>query len=255
MSTDVERIEFLGCEFSKIQQIDDVIEFLICSSQKKMTYIVTPNVDHIVKLTDQTFNTEFYSAYQNADLVINDSRVLSGLAWLSSIKLPAIPGSDITATIFAKLYPGTKILLLSNSEEAFHRLSEKYPKLKFTHLIPPPRLLDSDESIDSCVASAIKGSFDFVFLAFGTPQQEIVAHRIFKRSTEPMAILCVGASLDFIGGNTIRAPIWIRRFGFEWLYRLLREPKRLWRRYLLEGPKIFVIFIRWYFARYYGPHN
>jgi N-acetylglucosaminyldiphosphoundecaprenol N-acetyl-beta-D-mannosaminyltransferase len=57
--------------------------------------------------------------------------------------------------------------------------------------------------------------------------------------------LCVGASLDFIGGRVNRAPLWMRTARLEWLHRLASEPKRLWKRYLLEGPKIFWLWAKW----------
>ena len=55
--------------------------------------------------------------------------------------------------------------------------------------------------------------------------------------------LCVGASIDFLTGKSIRAPLWLQKMGLEWAYRLAREPMRLWRRYLVESPKVFRIFM------------
>jgi hypothetical protein len=57
--------------------------------------------------------------------------------------------------------------------------------------------------------------------------------------------LCVGASLDFLGGKARRAPLWMQRARLEWLHRLLREPRRMWHRYLVEGPKILLLWQRW----------
>ena len=57
--------------------------------------------------------------------------------------------------------------------------------------------------------------------------------------------LCVGASLDFLAGKVKRAPAWMQKTRLEWLYRLASEPKRMWKRYLVEGPKIFIIWAKW----------
>ena len=57
--------------------------------------------------------------------------------------------------------------------------------------------------------------------------------------------LCVGASLDFLGGKARRAPVWVQRARLEWLHRLVQEPGRMWRRYLVEGPKVFLLWQRW----------
>jgi exopolysaccharide biosynthesis WecB/TagA/CpsF family protein len=57
--------------------------------------------------------------------------------------------------------------------------------------------------------------------------------------------LCIGASIEFLSGARRRAPRWMQRAGLEWAFRLLSEPRRLWRRYIVEGPRIFVIWYRW----------
>jgi exopolysaccharide biosynthesis WecB/TagA/CpsF family protein len=56
---------------------------------------------------------------------------------------------------------------------------------------------------------------------------------------------CIGAALEFITGQTKRAPVLARRLGLEWAHRLLTDPRRLWRRYLVEGPAIFLLALRW----------
>ena len=56
-------------------------------------------------------------------------------------------------------------------------------------------------------------------------------------------ICCVGAAVDFLSGTTARAPESVQRLGLEWLHRLLSEPRRLWRRYLIDGPKIFLLYL------------
>jgi exopolysaccharide biosynthesis WecB/TagA/CpsF family protein len=61
--------------------------------------------------------------------------------------------------------------------------------------------------------------------------------------------LCVGASMDFLSGSRKRAPQWMQQARLEWLFRLLDEPQKLWRRYLVEGPKIFRIWLAWRKAR------
>ena len=81
--------------------------------------------------------------------------------------------------------------------------------------------------------------FRFCFLAVGSPQQEVLAHALQQRARARGLALCVGASLNFITGSERRAPLWMQHGGLEWLYRLLQDPRRLARRYLLRGPRIF----------------
>ena len=82
-------------------------------------------------------------------------------------------------------------------------------------------------------------------LAVAMPQQEILALRVAQAGGAVGVGLCIGASLDFLTGRKARAPLWMRKASLEWLHRLLSEPKRLWRRYLVEGPRIFLLTMKW----------
>jgi N-acetylglucosaminyldiphosphoundecaprenol N-acetyl-beta-D-mannosaminyltransferase len=84
---------------------------------------------------------------------------------------------------------------------------------------------------------------DVLFLALGSPKQEIWAHRIRERM-KPAVVIGVGASFDFLAGTAKRSPKWISGLGLEWLYRLAHEPRRLWRRYLVRDPKFAGIVLR-----------
>jgi exopolysaccharide biosynthesis WecB/TagA/CpsF family protein len=79
-----------------------------------------------------------------------------------------------------------------------------------------------------------------IVLGMGMPRQEEVACVLRDALTQPCLIVCGGAIIDFLGGKTPRAPVWMRRLGFEWLYRLAQEPTRLFRRYVLGNP-IFLL--------------
>lgn len=88
---------------------------------------------------------------------------------------------------------------------------------------------------DRCVATIAAARPDLVILGMGMPRQERIAARLAGELERPTLIVNGGAILDFMGGRFPRAPQWLRRIGLEWLYRLLKEPRRLWRRYVLGG--------------------
>ena len=88
------------------------------------------------------------------------------------------------------------------------------------------------------------GSFRFCFLAIGSPQQEIIAQKLKERGKVRGLALCIGAAINFLTGIEQRAPHWMQEAGLEWLYRLTRDPRRLWKRYLVRGPKIFLLLPR-----------
>jgi exopolysaccharide biosynthesis WecB/TagA/CpsF family protein len=84
----------------------------------------------------------------------------------------------------------------------------------------------------------------FTFLAVGSPQQEMIAAAVAAMPGATGTALCIGASLDFITGRERRAPRLMRRLSLEWAYRLLSDPRRMWRRYLVEGPRVFIMAAR-----------
>jgi exopolysaccharide biosynthesis WecB/TagA/CpsF family protein len=84
-----------------------------------------------------------------------------------------------------------------------------------------------------------------VFLVVGAPQQEMIAKAALDRGDCRGVGLCIGVSLEFLAGKVQRAPNWMQQARLEWAFRLLAEPRRLWRRYLVEGPKIFALWFKW----------
>jgi N-acetylglucosaminyldiphosphoundecaprenol N-acetyl-beta-D-mannosaminyltransferase len=101
--------------------------------------------------------------------------------------------------------------------------------------------IESPQALEECLRFVEDGSpFRFCFLAVGSPQQERVAELLQRRGKARGLALCVGASINFLTGVERRAPRWMQHAGLEWLYRLLRDPRRLASRYLVRGPRIFL---------------
>ena len=107
------------------------------------------------------------------------------------------------------------------------------------------KLRHRPEAIRECADFIANNPARYVFLCVGSPQQEMIAKACSMRSDCVGLGLCVGASLEFLTGHVSRAPQWIQNARLEWLFRLLREPRRLWKRYLVDGPKIIGIWLRW----------
>ena len=106
-------------------------------------------------------------------------------------------------------------------------------------------LRNKPEAIAECAEFVADNPARFTFLCIGSPQQELVAEACLDRGDCTGLGLCVGASLDFLGGKADRAPKWMQTARLEWLHRLMLEPKRMWRRYLVDGPKVFLLWRRW----------
>lgn len=121
------------------------------------------------------------------------------------------------------------------------RLQERFPGLLVAGTLSPP-FHEPSESEDAAIVAAIEAARpDIVWVGFGTPKQErwMATHR--GRLGAPV-LIGVGAAFDFHAGVKVQAPRWIQRSGFEWLFRLLTEPRRLWKRYLVNNP-IFVALV------------
>jgi N-acetylglucosaminyldiphosphoundecaprenol N-acetyl-beta-D-mannosaminyltransferase len=122
------------------------------------------------------------------------------------------------------------------------RAKAEHPRLHVAYAVSPPfRALTEDE--DAAMAAEVKESGTrILFVGLGCPKQErwMAAH-----SPEiPAVMLGVGAAFDFYAGTVRRAPVWTRQAGLEWTVRLMREPGRLWRRYLLHNPRFLLLFAR-----------
>jgi N-acetylglucosaminyldiphosphoundecaprenol N-acetyl-beta-D-mannosaminyltransferase len=100
------------------------------------------------------------------------------------------------------------------------------------------RNLDGDERVALARRISLSGA-SIVFIGLGCPRQEIFAYEM--KSLLPMPILAVGAAFPFIAGELAQAPAWVQRAGLEWLYRLAKEPRRLWRRYVLLNPHFLLL--------------
>jgi len=207
-------------------------------------YIVTPNVDHLVRLHKEP---EVYSPlYEASWLSVCDSRILELLAKFSGIPLRAVPGSDLTGQLFDNVItPDEPVNVIGADEEIVAKVKEIYGLTMVNHHQPPMGLRNKPEAIDATADFIHKHPARYTFICVGSPQQEMVAKATLERGDCIGLGLCVGASLDFLTGRVKRAPKWMQAARMEWLYRLVSEPKRLWKRYLVEGPKIFWLWMKW----------
>ncbi len=236
--------EFLGAEFHPLDPVQTLARAKSITADHDFRYIVTPNVDHIVRLTKEP--EIFKPLYEAAWLSVCDSRILELLASRSNIPLKAVPGSDLSQQLFDNvIQQDDPITVIGADIEIISIVRGKYGLKKIHHYEPPMGLRRKPDEVAKCAEFIARHPSRYVFICVGSPQQEMVAKAALERGDCKGLGLCVGASLDFIGGRTKRAPKWMQQVRLEWLFRLLSEPKRLWKRYLVEGPKIFLIWKQW----------
>jgi len=235
---------FVGSSFDPLD-IDEAARLVErqARSGAAFAYAVTPNVDHVVRLEQRP---ELRSAYSRAWMTLCDSRILARLARLSNLPLPAAPGADLVERLFERhIRADDRIAVVGGSSAVVTTLRERFGLTSLVWLDAPQGLASNASARTLCARFIADARAQWVFLAVGSPQQEQIAEEAAGMADAVGAGVCCGASLDFLAGETARAPLWMRRAGVEWLHRLISEPARLWRRYLVDGPRILALWMRW----------
>ena len=216
--------------------------------EKKMpVFIVTPNVDHLVKLQN---DDQFRNIYENASLVLPDGMpLLWASRFLGTPLKEKISGSDL----FSKLCDVAvdkeyRLFFLGgtpgDAEKAKISLVRKNPGINITGVYAPPYNFFNDENENVKIVNMIKEAKpDILFVGFGAPLQERWMHRYHKEVNVPVSI-GIGISFSFEAGTVKRAPVLMQNIGLEWLWRVMQEPKRLWKRYFIDDMKFFGLVLR-----------
>ena len=232
-----------------VHQLDDfdVATFASIAArfgQERYGFVVTPNVDHMIRYHD---DEAFRRLYGSAAYVLLDSRFASRLLRLTrGLRLRVCPGADLTARLIEQVVlPSDRIVLIGGSVEQARCLTLAHRLENLRHHNPPMGFIGDPHALEECLRFVEDASpFRFCFLAVGSPQQEIAAELLQQRGKARGLALCVGAAINFLTGAESRAPRWMQRAGIEWVYRLLRHPRRMARRYLVRGPRILLLLPR-----------
>ena len=218
-----------------------MLDRVIAMARAPYGYVVTPNVDHVIKLMDGRVPRE---VYDGADLKICDSRILAHLARLRGLALPVYPGSDMTADLLASpAAEGLVIGVFGPDRAAFDDLAARYPRQDL-RWIEAPMLTPGTPGWSAAVKAAADAEWDVLLACVSFPKQELFAHALRAAGRKTGVALCVGASVDFLTGRQQRAPRIFQQLSLEWLHRLVSQPRRMFRRYVIEGPAIFGWFLK-----------
>lgn len=219
-----------------LEEIDKLIQ------ENKNAYVVTPNVDHIVQVER---GGELSKAYKEADLVLTDGKPLLWIAkWYGTPIKEKISGSDLfprLCDLAAK--KNYRMFFLGGAEgvamKAASNLKIRYPGLQVSGTYSPPYGFEQDVCELEKIKQMIRNlNPQILVVGLGCPKQELFILHNRKKLNVPVS-LGLGASLDFEAGNIKRAPHWMSECGLEWLYRMVQDPKRLIKRYLIDDRKIF----------------
>ncbi len=250
MSANLRVVNFLGYDFVEASYEAVAVELDRLSQSSAMSLVVTPNVEHIVLMRRKTrrgdVEQRFGHAYQAATLRLCDSRVLRAFAWLKGVRLMVLTGSDLTTLLFERGWlDHRKVALIGGDAGMPQDLKARFPGVEIVQHIPPMGVLDNEPAIQQIEEFLRTDKWHYILFAIGAPRSEIIAHRMMATDTVKGVAFCLGASIEFMLGRKRRAPEWMQVAGLEWVFRLLTEPRRLWRRYLIDGPRILSIVRTW----------
>jgi N-acetylglucosaminyldiphosphoundecaprenol N-acetyl-beta-D-mannosaminyltransferase len=203
-------------------------------------------------LNSHSFNVaikdpSFFEALMKSDILLPDGHgVVFALRFLEGKKMKKIAGYDLFIYELKQLNRiGGKCFFLGSTEKVLKliekRIAAEYPKIKVRSYSPPFKSEFSD--VESAQMIKLVNEFEphVLFVGMTAPKQEKWASAHFE-ALNARHIDCIGATFDFFAGTVKRAPDWMIRLGLEWLFRLLSEPGRLWKRYLIGNPQ-FIYFL------------
>jgi N-acetylglucosaminyldiphosphoundecaprenol N-acetyl-beta-D-mannosaminyltransferase len=236
-------IALLGLDFADLDVTEAASRIAERPAGAPFGYVVTPNADHLVRICR---DPALRAVYRRAALCLLDSRVGAGLCRLLALPVPLVsPGSDLTARLLAcHLLPGERITIVGLSPVWLPALVARCGLAPPAHHNPPMGFAGDPAAFAAAVAFVRANPARFVFLAVGAPGQEYLASAIANAGDATGTGLCVGASLEFLAGARWRAPRLLRRAGLEWLFRLVTNPSRLFRRYLIDSPVVIGLLLQ-----------
>jgi N-acetylglucosaminyldiphosphoundecaprenol N-acetyl-beta-D-mannosaminyltransferase len=224
----------------------------------KKGVLITPNVDHLVKLQQ---DKEFYDVYQQAEWVICDSKILYILSKLLKKPLPeAIPGSSFFTAFYEyhKDDPNCKIFLLGAAEgvaiKAMERINQKVGRNIVVGAHSPSYGFEKKpDECEKLIRIVNESGANVVLVGVGAPKQEKWIMKYRDQMSGVDIFMGLGATIDFEAGTLKRAPIIWQKSGMEWLYRCLKEPKRLFKRYFVNDMQFFYYFTQQLLGVYKNP--
>lgn len=229
----------------------DAIDALVEARQGGAVF--TPNVDHIVNAES---DDALQAAYGRANLSLTDGMPLVWVAPLLGGRLPErVAGSDLFMPLMARAAQrGWRVFLLGGAPGVAEAAARRLADFGVTVVgwDSPVIHRDGSDATGDSVSRVRDARPDVVVVALGNPKQEFWIARAADE-IRPAVALGLGAVLDFLVGRQTRAPRWMAVAGLEWLYRLAREPRRLWRRYLVQDPRFaWIVLAGWWASRRSG---
>ena len=197
----------------------------------------------------------FEKALTNSDILLPDGiSIVMAAKWIKGETLYKIAGIDLFFFEMERLQAsGGKGFFLGSTRDVLTKIQERslkeYPGARIKTFSPPFTPEFSEEENTLIVNQINEFHPDVLFIGMTAPKQEKWAFQQFSK-LQVGHVCCIGAVFDFYAGTIKRAPKWMICLGLEWLYRLIKEPRRMWRRYLIGNVKFLWLILNEKFLAY-----
>lgn len=212
-------------------------------TQRQLHHVVI-NAAKIVALQK---DLELRKSVNESDLInIDGQAVIWAASFLNKPVKERVSGIDLMVNLVKMAYHNNyKIYLLGAKEEVVSELVEIYQqKYGAEFEIAYRNGYFSKEEEKSVIDDIVKSKPDMLFVAISSPKKENLLYNYRNELKDISFIMGVGGSFDVLTGKIKRAPVWMQKYGLEWTYRLMQEPKRMWKRYLIGNTKFILLVLK-----------
>lgn len=243
ISAPTDRVGLMGLDFAAFSERETIEHVLSAIAEGRGGWICPVNLD---VLRQWRASAQVRELVSEADLVVADGMPLIWAGGLQGSPLPErVAGSTLIRTLSAAAGSAEASIFLlggnpGTADAAVDSLKGSYPSIRVAGTLCPPFGFEADPAwIDRIELSLSEAAPDIVYVGLGFPKQERLIVALRTRLPRTWFVSC-GISFSFLAGEVQRAPVMIQRLGLEWLHRLCQEPRRLFRRYLVEGVPFLV---------------
>ena len=238
------RMRFMNTYVDNVTEAEAIMHIEKCIKTRKIGHIITPNVDQVVRMEKDPY---FKEICNNAELLLVDGHPLMWIAkWYGMPIKEKICGSDLVPHLCELASKkGYRVFLLGAAEgvasKAARNLEAKYQGIQVVGTYSPPYGFEKDtKEIEKINTILRESNADMLFVGMGVPKQDRFIYENMNKYQIPMSF-SIGATIDFIAGEQKRAPRWMSDHGLEWVYRLFSDPKRMFKRYIIDDMQIFLL--------------
>jgi N-acetylglucosaminyldiphosphoundecaprenol N-acetyl-beta-D-mannosaminyltransferase len=250
MDVKKQRIYILNCP----------IDILTLEETLSIIDLAIQNNEHIhhaainaAKLVKMQKDKELYESVVNADIINADGMSIIWASKLLGNPLPErVTGIDLMQELVKLAHKrGYKIFFFGAEEEIVKKIVEKYSKEFSPEIIAGYRSGYYSEDEEPLIAKQIAESgANILFVGISSPKKEKFLYKYKDLLKNVNFIMGVGGSFDVIAGKVKRAPKWMQKYGLEWFWRFLQEPKRMWRRALIENTKFVLLILKEFLKKF-----